>query len=98
MARSRVDEVGAGVLEALERGESVRTAAARAHVSEDTVRSWIQQGRDQPEGRFGRFAVVMDGRDDRRSRWRWRASEDPAPTSTPAAEPLPGSCGVVATP
>jgi hypothetical protein len=51
--RSRVEEVGPAVLEALRAGCSVATAAAAGGVAEDTVRTWIKTGRRQPDGRLG---------------------------------------------
>ena len=60
MRASRVDELGDRVLRALDDGASVARAAASVGLAEQTVRSWIRRGRQDPEGRFGPFAVVVD--------------------------------------
>jgi hypothetical protein len=62
MMHSRVDELGAQVVAALERGASVRQAAGEAHVSERTVRNWLREGRQRTTSRFGPVAAAFDGR------------------------------------
>jgi transposase-like protein len=65
MRSSRVEMVGGPVLAALQRGASVKAAAGECQIAEQTLRSWIRRRRDAPDGPFGPFARVFDGRHNR---------------------------------
>ena len=48
------------MLTALDGGAGVARAAASVGLAEQTVRSWIRRGRENPEGRFAPFAIAAD--------------------------------------
>ncbi len=48
------------MLDAVRDGLTIEDAAVRAGVSVNTVRGWARDGRRNPDGRFGSFALNLD--------------------------------------
>jgi hypothetical protein len=58
--RSQFEDAGGVVLDAVRDGLTIEDAAVRAGVSVNTVRGWARDGRRNPDGRFGSFALNLD--------------------------------------
>lgn len=58
--KSRFDSVSGPLLEALRAGSSWSEACRVVDVSAYTAKSWLQKGRQEPDGRYARFALDVE--------------------------------------